>query len=89
MKVGKEEVPQLRPHTSQWDIEEDTLAHRQTKRHEFNPFTETPFNSSANREDPYQAALVRAALSGSTLFAYENMIRYEPTLVDLTSHVQT
>ena len=80
MKVGKEEMPT-------YGIK--TLAHRQTKRHTFNPFRETHFNSSANREDPYQAALVRAALSGSTLFAYENMIRYELTLVDLTSHVQT
>ena len=49
------------------------------------PFIETPFNTFANREDPDQAALVRAAWSGSTLFAYGNMIRYDPTLVDLTS----
>ena len=35
------------------------------------------------RADPDQAALVR---SGSTLFAYGNMIRYDPTLVDLTSN---
>ena len=40
----------------------------------------------ANRADPDQAALVRAALSGSTLFAYGNMINYDPTLVDLTSN---
>ena len=32
---------------------------------------ETPFNSFANRVDPDQAALLR---SGSTLFAYGNMI---------------
>ena len=36
--------------------------------------------------DPDQAALIRAALSGSTLFAYGNMIKYDPTLVDLTSN---
>ena len=46
---------------------------------------ETPFNTFANRADPDHAALVRAARSESTLFAYENMIRYAPTLVDLTS----
>ena len=33
-----------------------------------------PFNTFANRADPDQAALVRTALSGSTLFAYGNMI---------------
>ena len=42
---------------------------------------ERPFNTFANRADTNQAA----ARSGSTLFAYENMIRYDPTLVDLTS----
>ena len=47
---------------------------------------ETPFNTFANRSDPYQAALVRAAWSGSTLFAYGNMIRYDTSLVDLTSN---
>ena len=47
---------------------------------------ETPFKTFANREDPDQAALVRAACSGSTLFVYENMIIYDPTLVDLTSN---
>ena len=31
---------------------------------------------------PDQAALIR----GSTLFAYGNIIRYDPTLVDLTSN---
>ena len=36
--------------------------------------TETHFNTFANRTDPDQAALVRAACSGSTLFAYGNMI---------------
>ena len=35
---------------------------------------ETPFNTSANRADPDQAAHIRAARSGSTLFAYGNMI---------------
>ena len=34
----------------------------------------THFNAFANRADPDQAALVRAASSGSTLFAYGNMI---------------
>ena len=32
--------------------------------------TEMPFNTFANRDDPDQAALVRAALSRYTLFAY-------------------
>ena len=44
------------------------------------------FNAFSNRADPDQAAFFRAALSGSTLFAYGNMIRYDPTLVDLTSN---
>ena len=35
---------------------------------------------------PNQAALVRADWSGPTLFAYGNMIRYDPTLVELTSN---
>ena len=35
---------------------------------------ETPFNTFANRVDPDQAALVRAAWSGSTMFARGNMI---------------
>ena len=39
---------------------------------------EMPFNSFANRADPDQTALVRAAWSGSTLFAYGNIIRYDP-----------
>ena len=47
---------------------------------------EMPFNTFTNRVDPDQAALLRAALSGSTLFANGNMIRYDPTLVDLTSY---
>ena len=46
---------------------------------------ETPFNAFANRADPDQAALVRAAWSVSILFAYGNMIRYAPILADLTS----
>ena len=54
-------------------------------------FIETPFDPAfdtfVNRADPDQAALVRAAWSGSTLFAYGNMIRYEnPTLVNLTGN---
>ena len=47
---------------------------------------EKPFNTFANRADPDQTALVRAAWSGSILFAYGNMIRYDPTLVELTSN---
>ena len=47
-----------------------------------------PFNTFANRVDPDQAAILRAsctraAWSGSTLFAYGNMILYDLTLVDL------
>ena len=47
------------------------------------------FNTFTNRADPDQAALaklVRAARSGPTLFAYGKMIRYDPTLVELTSY---
>ena len=44
------------------------------------------FNTFANRAEPDQAALVRAVWQGSTLFAYGNMIRYDPTLVDLASN---
>ena len=40
----------------------------------------------ANRADPDQTALVRAASSGSTLFAYGNLISYDPTLVDQTNN---
>ena len=47
---------------------------------------EMPFNAFANKADPDQAALVRAAWSGSILFAYGNMIGYDPTLEDLTSN---
>ena len=46
---------------------------------------EKPFDTFASRADPDQAALISAAWSGSTLFAYGN-IRYDPTLVDLTSN---
>ena len=47
---------------------------------------QTPFNTFANRADPDQAALVRAAWSyRSTLFACDNASRYDHTLVDLTS----
>ena len=47
---------------------------------------ETRFNNFANRADPDQIAPLRAALSGPTLFACGNVIRYDPSLVDLTSH---
>ena len=48
----------------------------------FNPLLiETPFNAFANRTNPDQAAL-----SGFTLFAYGNMIRYDPSLMDLASN---
>ena len=46
----------------------------------------TPIYALANRADSDQAALVRAARSGSNLFAYINMIRYEPTLMNLTTN---
>ena len=46
---------------------------------------ETPFNTFANRADADQAALTRAACTGSTQLAYRNMLRYDPTLVDLAS----
>ena len=32
------------------------------------------FNTFANRADPDQTALLRAACSGSTLFAFGNMV---------------
>ena len=48
-------------------------------------FKPLPHNIFANRANSDQAALVRATLSGFALFAYENMIRYDPTLVDVTS----
>ena len=47
------------------------------------------FNNFTNRADPDKAALVkliRASRSGLTLFAYGNMIRYDPTLVNLRSN---
>ena len=43
-------------------------------------------NTFANTADPDQADLVRAAWSGSTLFAYENTIWMDPALVDLTGN---
>ena len=46
-----------------------------------NYLIETPFNTFTNGTGPDQAALKR-----STLFAYGNMIRYDPTLVDLKSN---
>ena len=45
------------------------------------------FKTFANMADPDQAVLVRAVWSGSTLFAYWKMIRYDPTLVDLRSNI--
>ena len=48
---------------------------------------ETPLNTSENRPDTDQAALTRVTCSGSTLFAYQNTIIYDPTLVDLTSNL--
>ena len=49
---------------------------------------ETPFNTIANRADKEQEALLlRVAWSGSTLFAYGNMIRCDPPLVDLTCNL--
>ena len=48
---------------------------------------ETPFDNFANRLDPDQAALTRAAKSGSALFGHGNMIIYDPALVDLTCNV--
>ena len=45
------------------------------------------FNTFANRADLDQAALVRAARSGSTMFAHGNIIRYDPTPVGLTSNL--
>ena len=42
---------------------------------------EMPFNAFANRVDPD----FKSCLTGCSLFAYGNMIRYDPTLVDLTS----
>ena len=47
---------------------------------------EMPFDAFANTADPDQAALIRAAWSGSSLFAYGNMIRYDPTLVNRISN---
>ena len=46
---------------------------------------EMHFETFANRADPDQAALVRAAWSGSTLLLM-GMIRNAPTLTDLTSN---
>ena len=50
---------------------------------------ETPFSPFANRDDPDQAALTNQAaleLPGpDLLFAHRDMIRYDPTLVDMTS----
>ena len=35
---------------------------------------ETPFDAFANRADPDQAALIKAACLGPTLFAFGNLI---------------
>ena len=43
---------------------------------------ETLFNTFENRAEPDQTALVRAVGSRSTLFAYGNMMGYDPTTVD-------
>ena len=51
-----------------------TSISEQSRRHLSWIVGETPFNALANKADPDQAALVRAAWSGSTLFAYGNMI---------------
>ena len=40
---------------------------------------ETPFKAFANRAYPYQTALVKAAWSGATLFAYRNLILHKLT----------
>ena len=50
------------------------------------PHIETHFNTFANRADPDQTSLVKAAWSGSSQFAYEHMIRCDHTLVGLTSN---
>ena len=48
---------------------------------------EMHFNTFANRADQNQTTIVRAVGSGSTMFAYGNMIRNYPTLVNLTSNL--
>ena len=65
-----------------WDVKHKT--HHETAYPLTLYLKKKPLKSFANRADPDQAALVRAAWSGSTLFAYGNMIRYDPALVDLT-----
>ena len=56
----------------------------------FNPLhhTRAPFNTFENRVDPNQAALVRAAWSGSIPVYSVCLWKYDPrpTLVDLTSN---
>ena len=47
---------------------------------------EMPFDAFANRADPDQAALVRAAWSGSTLFAYGKYGIFDPSQADLESN---
>ena len=47
---------------------------------------ETSFNTFANRADPDQAALLRVPDQGLLCLLNGNMIRYDPTLVDLTSN---
>ena len=45
------------------------------------------FNTFTNWADPDQAALIRAAWSWSPLFAYGNVIRYDPTLLSCQPRV--
>ena len=52
--------------------------------HSLTLYLEMLSSTFANRVDQDQAALLRAVSSGSTLFAYGNMIIFDPTLVDLT-----
>ena len=47
---------------------------------------ETSLDAFANRADPDKAALIRAAWSGSTLFAERNYDISDPTQVDLPSN---
>ena len=49
--------------------------------------TRNAFNAFANRVDIDQTALLSATRLGFALSAYENMIIYEPTQVDLTNNV--
>ena len=46
---------------------------------------EAPFDTLQTGQTQIRQIFIRAALSGSTLFAYGIMIRYYPSLVVLTS----